>query len=107
MSEEIEFHWRKPLDFVYELIADPSLSPFSHFHAVCKHLFNAGHKIWMVDEPWTGNTWYDVEVSDRRDHISSMHTTYLMFLQRANYLAILAVLNRFFCHYTYGWTKVT
>jgi hypothetical protein len=59
---EFTFSWREPMDFIVDLISDPSLMEHSNFHAVIKELFINGKPTRMYDEPWTGQTWWDIEV---------------------------------------------
>jgi hypothetical protein len=61
-TEDVEFFWREPLDFIGDLVTDALLAQYSHYHAVLKYLCRNGKEIQMIDEPWTGDTWYEVEV---------------------------------------------
>jgi hypothetical protein len=63
-EERILFYWREPMDFIRGLIADESLMKHSHFYATQKFLRRGSSEVRMVDEPWTGNTWYTIEVSN-------------------------------------------
>jgi hypothetical protein len=73
-TEHIEFCWREPLAFIQESVTDPSLMPYSHFHASQKYLQQGNHSVRLVDEPWTGDTWYKIEVSFRYSHHAPLLT---------------------------------
>jgi hypothetical protein len=60
--ERIAFYWREPMDFIEQLVTDESLMQHSHFYATRKHIIRGDREYRMLDEPWTGNTWYHIEV---------------------------------------------
>jgi hypothetical protein len=62
-KEHVEFCWREPLEFIRESVTDSSLMPYSHFHASRKYIRRGSQMVRLIDEPWTGDTWYEIEVS--------------------------------------------
>jgi hypothetical protein len=60
----VQLYWREPLDYVKELVTDQDLMPDSHFHPVRKSLVTGLSVKDVWDEPWTGKTWWDIQVRE-------------------------------------------
>lgn len=63
-TREYKFYWREPMEFIEELVTDPSLMEESHFHSVMKWLHNGDSVVRVIDEPWTADTWQEIDASD-------------------------------------------
>jgi hypothetical protein len=59
---EIKYNWRDPMKHAEEMVGDPTLAEYSHFHAERKYLHRNNKVSEMWDEPWTGREWWDREV---------------------------------------------
>jgi hypothetical protein len=106
-SYEIKYHWRDPMKHAEELISDPSLMEFSHFHAEKKFLQKGEQLIPMWDEPWTGQDWFDIEVcphlfkqTGESKSFNIIHNHYC----RQVYLVWMKS-STASCRSTYGWTR--
>jgi hypothetical protein len=62
VEKTVTLHWREPLDFVQALVTDPTLMADSHFHPKQKFLVSGILENRMYDEPWTGDTWWQIAV---------------------------------------------
>lgn len=51
------------MEVIEDLVTDPELMDVSHFYAERKWLVEDGKERRLVDEPWTGDMWWDIEVS--------------------------------------------
>jgi hypothetical protein len=92
------------MDFIVDLISDPSLMEHSNFHAVIKELFVNGKPTRMYDEPWTGQTWWDIEVPCI---VFLLYTTDNECRTRANFPLTSLASNGSSPRFTSGSTKAT
>jgi hypothetical protein len=57
------FLWREPMEYVEELLVDSILVQQSQFYPVKKWLHHNGKVTRLYDEPWTGERWWNNQVS--------------------------------------------
>jgi hypothetical protein len=57
-----DFWWREPLDYAEAVLTDASLMEHSTFYPSEKILHQDGNSTRIYDEPWTAQTWQDIQV---------------------------------------------
>lgn len=61
-QQTFEFDYRDPRKWIEQLVADPTLAHVSNFHSSKKYYCEGNFIERLWDEPYTGDTWYEVDV---------------------------------------------
>lgn len=58
------FYARSLWDWALEILDDPRLAPHIHYDSVFLSKFNGTSWVRFYHEPWTGDDWHDIQVSN-------------------------------------------